>query len=333
MVSIDDVERILAEKGSLIDKEFEKFIPKRDGDNLYEAVWYHMGTGGKRIRPVLALMACEAMGKDMKKAIPFAAACELLHNWLLVHDDIEDGDEVRRNQPTIWKKYGIPHAINIGDLMSQKVFQIILDSKKSGVDDKTTMKLLNLIAETAIRTAEGQAMDIGMRATDSPTEEEYMEMVIAKTGYYLMAPIIGGAMIGGAKDKHVDAIIEFGRHAGPAFQIADDILDLTEGKGRGEIGRDIKEGKRSIILINCLPKCTAGERKHIIDVLNRPPAHTSNEDVKFVKAMFERYRAIDYSMKKAEELMEKAKEAIEPLPDGLREVLEMFADYLISRKK
>ena len=174
MVSIDDVERILAEKGSLIDKEFEKFIPKRDGDNLYEAVWYHMGTGGKRIRPVLALMACEAMGKDMKKAIPFAAACELLHNWLLVHDDIEDGDEVRRNQPTIWKKYGIPHAINIGDLMSQKVFQIILDSKKSGVDDKTTMKLLNLIAETAIRTAEGQAMDIGMRATDSPTEEEYM---------------------------------------------------------------------------------------------------------------------------------------------------------------
>ncbi len=258
--------------------------------------------------------------------------CELMHNWLLVHDDIEDGDEVRRNQPTVWKKYGVPHAINVGDLMSQKVFQIILDSKAAGVDDKTTMQLLNIMAETAVKTAEGQAMDIGMRGKE-PSEKDYMEMVTGKTAYYFMAPIIGGAMIGGAAKKDIERIIDFGKHAGPAFQIADDILDLTEGKGRGETGRDIKEGKRSIMAIHCLSRCTPGEKRAITEILNKKPEDTTKEDVQFVKAMFERYRSIEYSRKKAEELTDKARHAIKPLPDDLRGLLEMFADYLISRKK
>jgi len=332
MISIEDAEKAIAEKGKLIDKELEKFLPKRKGDCLYEAVWYHMATGGKRIRPALAIMACESVGGDGRKAIPFASACEILHNWLLVHDDIEDGDEVRRNQPTVWKKYGIPHAINVGDLMSQKVFQLVLDSRQAKVDDETTMKLLELMADTAVKTAEGQAMDIGMRGKE-PSEKEYMDMVTGKTAYYLMAPIMGGAMIGGAGKKDIERIYEFGKHAGPAFQIADDILDLTEGKGRGEIGRDIKEGKRSIIAIHCLSRCTSGEKKAMLEILDKNPCDTSADDVRFVRAMFERYRSIEYSKSKADELMEKARRAIKPLPDELRGLLDMFADYLVNRKK
>lgn len=333
MVSIEDVEKVLAEKGALIDEELEKFLPRKEGDNLYEAVWYHMGTGGKRIRPALAIMACEALGGDSKKAVPFAAACEVLHNWLLIHDDIEDGDEVRRNQPTVWKKYGIAHAINVGDLMSQKVFQLILDSKSAGVDDSTIIRLLYVMAETVIKTAEGQAMDISMRSDDKPTEKEYMDMAIGKTAYYLTVPIIGGALLGGAGKKEVERIMEFGRYAGPAFQIADDILDLTEGKGRGETGRDIKEGKRSIIAIHCLSRCIPAEKRAIIEILDKPPMETTKDDMAFVKAMFERYHSIEYSRKKAEELMAKAKKSIKPLPEGLRGVLDMLADYLINRKK
>jgi geranylgeranyl pyrophosphate synthase len=332
MVSISDVEAAIAEKGALIDRELEKFLPKKNGDNLYEAVWYHMATGGKRIRPALAIMACESLGGDSKKAVPFAAACELLHNWLLVHDDIEDCDEVRRNQPTVWKKYGVPHAINVGDLMSQKVFQLVLDSKNNKVDDKTTMQLLSLMAETAIRTSEGQAMDISMRGKE-PSEKEYMEMVTGKTAFYLTAPIIGGAIIGGAGKKDIERIIEFGRYAGPAFQITDDVLDLTEGKGRGEIGRDIKEGKRSIMAIHCLSRCTPGEKRAITEILDKKPEGTTADDVSFVKAMFERYRSIEYSAAKAKELMEKARRAAKPLPEDLRGLLDMFADYLIIRKK
>jgi len=111
------------------------------------------------------------------------------------------------------------------------------------------------------------------------------------------------------------------------------VLDLTEGKGRGEIGRDIKEGKRSIMAIHCLSRCTPGEKRSILEILDKRPEDTTADDVRFVKAMFERYRSVEYSSKKAEELMAKAKHAIKPLPDDLRGLLEMFADYLISRKR
>jgi geranylgeranyl pyrophosphate synthase len=332
MVSISDVEAVLKEKGRLIDKELEKVLPRRQGDNLYEAVWYHIGTGGKRIRPALALMACESLGGEWKRALPLAAACELLHNWLLVHDDIEDGDEMRRDQPTVWKKYGVPHAINVGDLMAHKVFELITGAKD--IEEKTRLQLVRMMVETTVRTAEGQAADMNLSRSRSPSEKEYMEMAMMKTGHYMTAPIVGGALIGGAGKKELERILEFGRHAGPAFQIADDILDLTQGKGRGgETARDIKEGKRTIMVVHCLDKCTPGERKAILEILDRPKPEKTREDINFVLAMLERYRSVEYARSKAEELMEKAKKAAKPLPDDLRGLLEMFADYMINRKK
>src|SRR3989344_6138044 len=180
------IEKILAEKGHLIDKELQKAFPKKGIKNLYDAVWYHFGSGGKRIRPVLAVATCEALGGNSKKIVPFAAACEVLHNWLLIHDDIEDGDKVRRDKPSVWVKYGMPHAINVGDLMAQKVYELILSSD---LNEKTTFRLLKAMADTAVKTAEGQAMDINLRGNDSPTEKEYMEMVRGKTAYYFTVPI------------------------------------------------------------------------------------------------------------------------------------------------
>lgn len=329
-----DVEKILEEKGRLIEEEMESTFP-RDSKipNLYEGIWYHLDTGGKRIRPVLAIMACESLGGDTGKIIPFAAACEVLHNWLLVHDDIQDGDRVRRNKEAVWVKYGLPHGINIGDLMSQAVFKIVLRSREKGVDEETTLRLIGLMADTVIRTAEGQAMDINLRNNNSPSEDGYMQMVTGKTAYYMTAPIIGGALVAGTDEDTIDRIVEFGRCAGPAFQIADDILDLTAGKGRGEIGRDIKEGKRSILAIHCLGKCKPEERERLLEILNKPPEETTEKDVLYVKHLFGEYGSIDYARKKSEELVEKSKNAIRDVPEGLREVLEFFADYLIKRKK
>ena len=100
-------ENIIKQKSKLIDEEIEKVFPKDSIPNLYDAAWYHMGTGGKRLRPVLAVMTCEALGGNAQKAVPFAAACEVFHNWMLVHDDIEDGDRVRRDKPAVWVKYGL----------------------------------------------------------------------------------------------------------------------------------------------------------------------------------------------------------------------------------
>src|SRR3989344_4415150 len=328
-----DVERIIDEKYSLIDAEISRAFPKKGISNLYDAVWYHLDTGGKRIRPALAIITCEALGGDAKKILPFAAACEILHNWLLVHDDIEDQDRIRRNKETVWVKYGIAHGINVGDYMSHKVFELILNSKNYGLDDKTILKLVEIIINTTVKTAEGQSMDINLRNSDNPSEKMYMEMAKAKTAYYLTVPMIGGAIIADADDRLIQKIIEYGEKIGPAYQISDDILDLTEGKGRKEVGRDIKEGKKSILVIHCLSKCSNDEKKKLLSILNKDPAKTTKTDVDYVKRLFLKYGSIEYARKKAKNLSADAKGEVKDFPPRLRDLLNYFADYLVEREK
>ena len=129
-----DIEKLSAEKAGLIDRELGRVLSGKI-PNLHDAISYHMGTGGKRLRPLLAILTYEALGGDKTKGsaegvnrvLPFAAACELLHNWFLVHDDIEDGDTTRRDRPAAWVKYGLAHGINVGDYMAQKVFELIIN--------------------------------------------------------------------------------------------------------------------------------------------------------------------------------------------------------------
>lgn len=323
-----DIEKLSKEKASLIDKElaavFSGNVP-----NLHDAIKYHLATGGKRLRPLLSILTYEALGGRDNKILPFAAACELLHNWFLVHDDIMDGDRVRRDKPAVWVKYGLGHGINVGDYMAQKVFELII--KSCGVDDRTVLKLVGAMVTASVRTAEGQAMDINMRNT-SPNEKNYMDMVMAKTGHYLTVPMIGAA-IAAKREEIIPKLVEFGSFVGPAFQIADDILDLTEGKGRGEIGRDIKEGKKSILMIHCLSKCNAKEKKLLLGILEKAPEATADDDVRQAVALLNKYDSIKYAKKKAEELREKAYKSIKKMPPELHETLKFFADYLVNRKK
>ncbi|MFH0832656.1 MAG: polyprenyl synthetase family protein [Candidatus Aenigmatarchaeota archaeon] len=328
-----NVEKILEAKSKMIDREIAAVFPKKGLNNLNDAAWYHLSTGGKRIRPVMGIMVCEALNGDSKKALPFMAACEILHNWLLIHDDIEDGDAVRRNKPTVWKKYGIAHAINVGDYMSQKTFELILRSRKRGVDEKKTLRLMAMMVDTAIKTAEGQAMDINLRNNDRPKERDYMDAVLHKTAYYIALPMIGGAVIAGADEKTINRIDELGKYIGPAFQIIDDLLDLTEGKGRGEIGRDVKEGKRSILVIHCLSKCSKEEEKKLLSILNKQVKETSIDDITYAKILFEKYGSVNYAKRKADWLIKKAKAITAKMPPKLRDTLDLFIDYLVERKK
>ena len=327
------IETAMAEKAGLIDKELDAVFPKNGIANLQEAVWYHIGTGGKRIRPVLAIATYEALGGKGDKILPFAAACEVLHAWLLVHDDIEDGDRMRRDKPTVWVRYGVPHAINIGDYMSQKTYELILRCRNRGMDEKTVFRLIEAIATTAVKTAEGQAMDMNMRQSAEPTEEEYMKTVTGKTAHYLTVPAVGGAIATGADQKLIEKILKYGEYAGPAFQIADDVLDMSEGKGRGEIGRDIKEGKRSMMVVHCLSRCTGEEKAKLLAVLGKEPEKTTDRDVLWAKVLMEKYGSMEYAREKAKTLITKAKKITEDMPAALREILNSFADYLVERKK
>lgn len=326
-----NIENLSEKKAHLIDNEIKKVFPQKGLPNLDDAVWYHLNTGGKRLRPLLAILTCEALGGETKKVLPFAAACEILHSWLLIHDDIEDGDKVRRNQPALWVKYGLAHGINVGDYMSQKVFELILNSKKYNVDNETVFKLIDAMTTTAIRTSEGQTMDMNLRDNNSPSEAEYMKMIMGKTGYYMTVPLVGGAIVA-KRENMVNHLIEFGKCIGPAFQISDDILDLTEGKGRGEIGRDIKEGKRSIVVIHCLSKCNKDEKTKLLGILNKPVESTTNSDVLYAKKLFEKHGSIEYSRKRSEQLIVNAKKITKKMPE-LEEILNFFADYVINRKK
>ncbi len=327
-----DIEKLMEEKAHLIDKEFEKILPKNGIQNLHDAAWYQLGTGGKRLRPLLAILSCEALDGDAKKILPFAAACELFHNWVLIHDDIEDGDKVRRNMPALWVRYGLQHGVNVGDYLAHKVFELILHSKDYGSDDNTTFKLISAMTTAALKTAEGQTMDMNLRNSSSPTEEAYMDTVIHKTAHYFTVPMIGAAIVAEREDL-IDSLIEFGMNLGPAFQITDDLLDLTEGKGRNEIGRDIKEGKRSMPVVHCLSKCNDGEKEKLISILSKSPEGTTDEDVLYAKNLFEKCGSMDYATKMAGDFTSKAKSIADAMPPKLRDILHFFADYAVQRRK
>jgi len=330
---IGDIEKLMSDLAPQFEKEILRVIPREGVENLNNAVWYHLGSGGKKMRPALAVVACKSLGGDVKKVMPFAAACELLHNWFLVHDDIQDGDEFRRGQPAVWKKYGLAHGINVGDFMSEKVYELVMLTDDEGVDSQITLRLVREIAQTCSKTSEGQAMDINMRYNNSPTEEQYMETITKKTAWYFVLPIVGGSLLAGASPETIQKIKEFGLRAGPAFQIADDLLDLTEGKGREDIGSDIREGKRSMMVVHCSNACSADEKEKLFDILNKPRDQTSKEDILWVKELFEKHGSMEYSRKKANSMVDEAKIISDSLPEETKNILNNFASYVVERKR
>src|SRR3989339_780697 len=199
----------------------------------------------KRVRPAICLITCEALGGNTNDAIHFALAIEIMHNMFLMHDDIEDGDTIRRDQPTVWVKYGTANAINAGDYLLACAYKSVLASP---VSLEKKIHLLQILTLTYEKTVEGQALDINARAAEDFSVDKYMAMVELKTGYYLACGMVGGAVVSGISEKVVEKIWSLGKTMGPAFQIRDDLIDLTHGKGRGgAIGSDVKEGKASFL--------------------------------------------------------------------------------------
>src|SRR3989304_8574624 len=214
--------------GAKIDELLKEIIPPHRNDYLSEPIWHHLHTGGKRVRPAICLITCEALGGNTNDAIHFALAIEITHNMFLMHDDIEDGDTIRRDQPTVWVKYGTANAINAGDYLLACAYKSTLASP---VAPEKRLKLLEALTLTYGKTVEGQALDINARAAESFTVDAYMKMVELKTGYYLACGMVGGAIVAGASNDVVEKIWMLGKNMGPAFHIRDELIDLTHGQG------------------------------------------------------------------------------------------------------
>src|SRR3990172_1266943 len=251
--------------GAKIDELLKEIIPPHRNDYLSEPIWHHLHTGGKRVRPAICLITCEALGGNTNDAIHFALAIEIMHNMFLMHDDIEDGDTIRRDQPTVWVKFGTANAINAGDYLLACAYKSVLASPVS--------------------------------------LDKNMAMVELKTGYYLACGMVGGAVVSGISEKVVEKIWTLGKTMGPAFQIRDDLIDLTHGKGRGGvIGSDVKEGKASFLYSYALQVASSDDKKHLRDIMLKPRDETTDNDIKWALEIYKKYNAIKYAQDYAESL-------------------------------
>lgn len=226
-------------------------IIKEGLEGLYEPIVYGLSGGGKRLRPLLALMGCEAVGGDMEQALPAAMGLEMFHNFTLLHDDVMDKSDMRRGRPTVHKQWDENRAILSGDTMTTLAYELMMQ-----VEDPLLRRVLERYSRMTIAVYEGQQLDMEFETAERVSVERYLEMISLKTGALLGTSAAIGALIGGGSEKCVNYLDEYGVSLGVAFQIQDDYLDVfgdaaTFGK---PIGGDILNGKKTFLLCEGLSR-------------------------------------------------------------------------------
>jgi geranylgeranyl diphosphate synthase type I len=239
----------------------------------YGMMRYHLGwadehfhlkpaPAGKRLRPIFCLLSCAELGGDPIQALPAAAGIELLHNFSLIHDDIEDNDEMRHHRPTLWKVWGIPLGINAGDGMFTLAFAAVQRLTQRGLNSKATLAVLDHFTQTCLALTEGQFLDISFEQRPIISIDEYMRMIQGKTAALIGASVAIGARIANATTSQQTDMLQFGQAIGLAFQIQDDILGIwgdpqITGK---PVGNDILNRKKSLPLLHALNHPVIGGR-------------------------------------------------------------------------
>ncbi len=250
-------------------------------DQLYEPIAYHMALGGKRVRPVLTLMACDAMGGDSALAIDAALGLEMFHNFTLLHDDVMDNADVRRGKPTVHCRWNDNTAILSGDTMLTIATQYIART--------ANWQVMDLFNKTAIEIYEGQQWDMDYENRNDVSVDEYINMIRLKTSVLLGCALKTGALIADADEQQANLIYEAGVNMGLAFQLRDDVLDVwgnpeTFGK---EIGGDIMNNKKTFLLINTMQLAQGDDADELRHWLNDQYA-IRDDKVRGVTSLYER---------------------------------------------
>ena len=353
------VEGFLEEKAILIDKTIEKYIPRVFTENarvfklippryaynletlnktIAQPIWEFLDRGGKRWRPALFLLMSEALGKDSMELIDYAIIPEVVHNGTLMIDDIEDESDVRRGKPCTYKIYGTDVAINAGNAMYYVPLLPLIENR-----DKIPLERLQMVyevyVEEMINLSLGQAMDIGwhrgLANADSLSEEDYLQMCAYKTGTLARMSARIAAVLCGAEKGLVDRFGRFAENIGVAFQMQDDVLDLSGEsfvEKKGGRGKDITEGKRSLIVIHTLKAARTADRKRLIEILNM---HTSDHKLKDEAIdIMRNYDSLEYVRKCADKIVAESWKDVEGLlPDSVaKERLKTFVEFLVKRK-
>ena len=350
------IKEFLNAKKPEVEKEIENYIPRvasKDwvesalGKSVFELdlaaytaganapIWDLLDRGGKRLRPILTAVAIEAVGGKWEDGIKVAPMVELIHNGTLMQDDVEDDSQARRGQPCTHHKFGVDTAVNTGTIMYfWPMAKIMNDEFNFGAEKK--MKIYDLFVKEMIRVCSGQVWDIAWhRGGFTPNEAQYLNMCLSKTGVLTKFACQLGAIIGNATKEQYDALGNFGQIIGVGFQIQDDILELTESdfkEGKGSIGGDIHEGKRTLIVIRTLEVGSEEDKKRLVEILD---SHTEKEEeIREALDIINKYDGINYSKSVAEKMVTGAWKEIDSTLEesNAKKILKKFAEYLVDRK-
>lgn len=325
-----DVMEILKAYAEEIDVVIDDSLSKLEPESLYESSEYLIKAGGKKFRPALTLLSCQAVGGKPEKALKAAAAIELTHTFSLIHDDIMDNDDTRRGKPAVHKVWGEPLAILAGDSLFAKSFELLSQSAEDNIAYERVVDALQVLTNSCINICEGQALDMAFEDTFNVTKDEYMNMIYKKTGDLITASTTIGAIMGGASSNEIQALRTYGKQIGLAFQIQDDYIDLTGNESIGKpVGSDLVEGKKTLMVVYALEKANKEDHDRLVELLE------ANDESIIPEAMeiLEKYGAINYARSKAYDCVIESKQALSILPDSdAKDALFKLADFVFTRK-
>jgi geranylgeranyl diphosphate synthase type II len=312
-----------------ISSHFEKLTLDKEPNSLYEPIRYILSLGGKRLRPVLTLMATEVFDVDCQEALAAATAVEVFHNFSLIHDDIMDDAPLRRGNETVHEKWNINTGILSGDAMLILAYQYF-----ESYEPSTFQKLAKLFSKTALEVCEGQQYDVDFETRDDVTIPEYLKMIQYKTAVLVGAAMKMGAIVAKTSEENANAIYDFGLNLGIAFQLQDDYLDAfgdpeTFGK---QVGGDIIENKKTYLYLKAIEFADADKKEQLLHLFSIQPSDNTDK-ISSVKEIFNQTGASEATQKAIQDYTFKAFEGLEKMniSTDKKVVLKAFGQNLMSR--
>lgn len=299
--------------------------------SLYEPCNYIMSLGGKRVRPSLVIMACDLYSDEMNRAMPLALSIEIFHNFTLMHDDIMDRSPIRRGLATVHEKYDENTAILSGDAMLIKAYSLLHLSPPQVFP--AIFETFNVMAK---ELCEGQRLDMDFETNTQVSISEYIHMIELKTAVLLGAALKIGALAGNAPQEDAEHLFEFGRNIGIAFQIQDDLLDTFGGADVGKkIGGDIRQNKKTYLFLKALELAGEEVKQELLNIYSGQTLMSEEEKVERVTSIFKSLLVEEYANQVKDAYKDLAMSHLVSLhiPAEKKNVLQMFAEYLIGREK
>jgi geranylgeranyl diphosphate synthase, type II len=339
--AVDSVEATLARYAELTRRAMDVYLRAGEPSSyLYELVSDYPRRGGKGLRPALLLATCLAHGGSIHDGLDVAVAVEMLHNAFLIHDDVQDGSERRRGHPTLHALHGVPLAVNAGDALATLALRPL--QARGALAGRVARQVLDEVVGMILKTTEGQALELGWRR-DNVVDlgpADYLELVAKKTCWYTtVAPLRLGALVGSRGTAALGPLSRFGFYLGAAFQIRDDLLSLAvDGHhGKDALG-DVREGKRTLMLMHVLHEASHANRAWLVGFLRRSEVDRGDGDVARVHRMMVRHGSLQFAAAYADELAATATavfdEAFADAPASEHaDFIRSLAPYLISRSR